>query len=70
MFSCAYLLATSFSIQGIKKAEEIRVVHDLVDTAEEVREFVSPQKQLRFRKRDRTWFHGRRLIRYRCITTE
>jgi len=39
------------------------VVKEIKEKVSEMREFVIPRKSQRFRKRDRVWFYGRRLMR-------
>jgi len=39
------------------------VVKEIKETVREMREFMSPRKSQRFRKRDRMWFYGRKMMR-------
>jgi len=55
-------LSPQLSIDAIREAEK-KVVTDLVDAVGEMKEFVLPKKPQRFRKRDRVWFYGRRMLR-------
>ena len=55
-------LKPQLSIDAIREAEK-KVVTELVDAVGEMKEFVLPRKPQRFRKRDRVWFYGRRMLR-------
>eukprot|EP00091_Calanus_sinicus_P005280 TRINITY_DN15701_c0_g1_i1.p1 TRINITY_DN15701_c0_g1~~TRINITY_DN15701_c0_g1_i1.p1 ORF type:complete len:307 (+),score=69.34 TRINITY_DN15701_c0_g1_i1:596-1516(+) len=55
-------LRPQLSIDAIREAEK-KVVTELVDAVGEMKEFVLPRKPQRFRKRDRAWFYGRRMLR-------
>ena len=50
------------SIESIREAEK-KLISDLAGAVGEVKEFVIPRRPQRFRKRDRVWFYGRRMIR-------
>ena len=50
------------SIESIREAEK-KLISDLAGAVGEVKEFVIPRRPQRFRKRDRVWFYGRRMMR-------
>ena len=50
------------SIESIREAEK-KIISDLAGAVGEMKEFVIPRRPQRFRKRDRVWFYGRRMLR-------
>ena len=55
-------LTPPITINAIREAEK-KIITDLAGAVGDMKEFVLPQKPQRFRKRDRVWFFGRRLMR-------
>ena len=55
-------LRPPLTINAIREAEK-KIITDLAGAVGGMKEFVLPQKPQRFRKRDRVWFMGRRLLR-------
>ena len=55
-------LRPPITINAIREAEK-KIITDLAGAVGDMKEFVLPQKPQRFRKRDRVWFFGRRLMR-------
>ena len=56
-------LRPQLSIHAIREAEK-KIITDLAGAVGGMKEFVLPQKPQRFRKRDRVWFMGRRLLSF------
>ena len=55
-------IQAQISIETIKEAGK-KINSDLAGAVGEMKEFVLPRRPQRFRKRDRVWFYGRRMIR-------
>ena len=55
-------VSKQLSIDTIREAEK-KIISDLAGAVGGVKEFVMPGRPQRFRKRDRVWFYGRRMLR-------